>query len=92
MVEQRSKTFDEYMLQHHYLTYSNIEIRPLGIILHIHKKLENYAWVLPFGTFSFRRINDNLRIEAEQEFVELRDAFVFNEAFIQKLILQAERQ
>ena len=92
VVDSRSPNFDPYMLQEHYLTYTNIELRPQGIMIHIHKKLENYAWVLSFGNFSFRKKQQNLIIEAEQGFIEFRDAFVFNQAFIDKLIQQAQQQ
>ena len=50
------------------------------------------AWVLSFGNFSFRKKQQNLIIEAEQGFIEFRDAFVFNQAFIDKLIQQAQQQ
>jgi hypothetical protein len=92
VVENRSAGFDDYMLQRHYLTYSNLELRPIGIIVRIHKKLENYAWVLPYGDFSFKKKQDNLIIEAEGDFIEFRDAFVFNQTFIDKLIKQAQTQ
>ena len=85
IVENKSDNFNPYLLADHYLTYANIELRRNGIIIHIHKKLENYAWVLPFDRFELSRKDKNLIIEINKEFLEFRDVYKFNEKFLERI-------
>lgn len=86
IIEQKSDFFAPYTNADHYLTYSNIEIRPKAIIVHIHKTLDNFAWVLPFEQFTVKAFESiHLQLEAEELFLVFRDGYKINKDFIQKI-------
>jgi len=91
IIEQKSDFFAPYTNADHYLTYSNIELRPKAIIVHIHKTLDNFAWVLPFEQFTITALGSHLQINSENMFLLFRDGYRINQAFLQKVqSLQAD--
>ena len=85
IIDDHSKIFEPFLLQKHYLTYSNIELRPKGIMIYIHKKLENYVWVIPYEKISIHKKEDHLLIYQNDDFLMFRSAFQFNAAFIDRI-------
>ena len=85
IIEERDPFFDEYTNPHHYLTYANFELRPKGIIIHIHKTLQNFNWALPYGTFDLERTTDRLIVHAEDKFLAFRDGQQLAADFINKV-------
>ena len=85
VIEERDPFFDEYTNPAHYLTYANFELRPKGIIVHIHKTLENFNWALPYGTFQFRSASKQLILESEDKFLSFRDGHQLAADFINKV-------
>lgn len=85
IIDDHSNVFSPYLLQKHYLTYSNIELRPNGIIIYIHKKLENYVWVIPYEKLSISKKGAHLLIYQHDDFLLFRSAYQFNAAFIEKI-------
>lgn len=85
IIEDHSKIFLPYLLQKHYLTYSNIELRPKGIMIYIHKKLENYVWVIPYEKIRICKTGDHLLIYQNDDFLMFRSAYQFNAAFIGRI-------
>jgi len=48
LVDSSSQGFDKIMKKATGLVYSNIELRPLGVILHLNIKNTRYSWVVPY--------------------------------------------
>ena len=85
IIEGKSDFFRPYTNADHYPTYSNIEIRPKAIIIHIHKTLDNFAWVLPFESFSINAQGQHVEIQAEGYFLLFREGYKINHAFVKKV-------
>ena len=85
IIEETSTIFLPYINPSHYLTYSNIEIRPNGILVHIHKSLDNFAWAILFKDLELLFLDDNLQIESEEEHILFRAGYKINKKFFDKL-------
>ena len=48
IVKETSQNFKKIIIQKSDLIYSNIEIRPGGIIVYIAEGLKRYSWVIPY--------------------------------------------
>ena len=48
IVQETSQNFKKIIIQKSDLIYSNIEIRPGGIIVYIAEGLKRYSWVIPY--------------------------------------------
>ncbi|WP_046755468.1 hypothetical protein [Kordia jejudonensis] len=71
------------------LNYGNIELRPKGIIVHIHKKLESYSWIIPYYKLNIYT-SSFFSIHADGNFIQFKKnkLFVENKSFIQKMVSQ----
>jgi hypothetical protein len=69
------------------INYGNIELRPKGIILHITKGLQNYAWIIPYYQLVLYKVN-GASIHANGKFVRFRGNGTFreNKKFFAKLL------
>lgn len=86
IIDELSEALTPYVNARHYLTYSNIELRPNGIIVHIHKTLDNFAWCLLYQDLQLSFLeNDQVRLEAEGEYLLFRDGYQFNKKYFDKL-------
>jgi len=85
IIEEASEALLDYVDSKPYLTYSNMEIRPDGIIVHIHKKLESYAWCLPYESFEMTIQEAHLLIKTTTNSLLLRDGYKLNAAFLKKV-------
>ncbi|WP_052595962.1 hypothetical protein [Aureispira sp. CCB-QB1] len=92
IIEASSSVFLPYINPSHYLTYSNIEIRPNGILVHIHKSLDNFAWAILFKDLHLVFVEDDVRIEGEGEYILFRTGYKINKNFFDKLAVLAEQQ
>lgn len=79
-------------LQHHLntvsdLNYSNIEMRPKGILVYINKGLQNFTWAIPFYQLVIYKTN-GMSIHAQGKFIHFRNNKTFkeNKAFMNKLL------
>jgi len=87
IIESASKGFYSVLKTPSDLNYLNIELRPMGIILHFTQQLNRYAWVIPYrklviyNTKTFGLHSDNI-------FLELRKNQLFksNKPFIEKML------
>ncbi len=70
------------------LQYGNIELRPKGIILHINKGGQIYAWIIPYYRLSVF-MSDTFTIHAEGEFIRFNKekTLAENNKFIKKMML-----
>lgn len=85
VIEELSLELYPYVNARHYLTYSNMELRPKGIIVHIHKTLDNFAWCLRFEQIELLITGDAVRLEAEGQFIVFRDGYTLNQKFFDRL-------
>jgi len=86
VIEDLSEDLHPYVNARHYLTYSNIEIRPRGIMVHIHKTLDNFAWCLHFDQITLSTTPEqHVQLQAEDEFILFREGYVFNQKFFDRL-------
>lgn len=85
IIDRTSPIFVPYINPSHYLTYSNIEIRPNGILVHIHKSLDNFAWAILFKDLELVYFDDHIQIEGEEEFILFRSGYKINKKFFDKL-------
>lgn len=86
IIETTSPVFLPYINPSHYLTFSNIEIRPNGILVHIHKSLDNFAWAILFKDLELVLLDDEIQIEAEEESILFRSGYKINRKFFDKLL------
>jgi len=86
IIETTSPIFLPYINPSHYLTFSNIEIRPNGILVHIHKSLDNFAWAILFKDLELVLLDDEIQIEAEEESILFRSGYKINRKFFDKLL------
>ncbi|MFD0963979.1 hypothetical protein [Pseudofulvibacter geojedonensis] len=87
IIESASRGFYSVLKTPSDLNYLNIELRPMGVILHFTQQLKRYAWVIPYrklviyNTKTFGLHSDNI-------FLELRKNQLFksNMPFIEKML------
>lgn len=86
VIEALSPDLHPYVNARHYLTYANIELRPQGIMVHIHKTLDNFAWGLRFDQIELSTTPEgHVRLSAEEQYLLFRDGQAINARFFQRL-------
>jgi len=67
--------------------YGNIELRPIGILIHITKGLQNFTWAIPYYQLVVYKINGS-SIHSNGKFIHFRNNKTFNEnkKFFDKLM------
>ena len=68
------------------VNYSNIELRPNGIIVMINKGLQNFQWIIPYAQLVIYK-TDRLSIHAQGKFISFINnvAYKENKKFIDKM-------
>jgi hypothetical protein len=69
----------------HYPTYSSIELRPRGILVHFNKNTITHAWVIPYYALAVFQ-TDGISIHSKGHFVKFRDTDKADQKFFRKLI------
>ena len=87
MVEEFSPNMQQYKNTVSDVNYANIEMRPLGILIHINKGLKNYTWVIPYYQLVIYKTNGS-SIHAQGRFIHFRNNTTLkeNKAFFDKLL------
>ncbi|WP_299117349.1 hypothetical protein [uncultured Winogradskyella sp.] len=69
------------------INYSNIELRPKGILLMINQGLKNFTWIIPYYQLVIYKTNGS-SIHAQGRFVHYRNNKTFkeNKKFFDKLL------
>lgn len=69
------------------LTYANLEIREIGIVVHINKGLQNFSWPIPFYQLHTYK-NNGFSIHACGNFIRFKNNVLLkdNKNFIEKII------
>lgn len=67
--------------------YGNIELRPIGILIHITKGLQNFTWAIPYYQLVVYKINGT-SIHSNGKFIHFRNNKTFkeNKKFFDKLM------
>ncbi|MGH1383967.1 hypothetical protein [Kordia sp.] len=71
------------------LNYGNIELRPKGILIHIHKKLNSFSWIVPYYKLHIYT-SAYFSIHADGNFIQFKKnkSYKENKAFIEKMQAQ----
>ena len=68
-------------------TYTNLELRPFGILIKIKNDLKNYSWVIPYYQLVIYKINGS-SLHAQGHYIHFKNnkAFKKNKSFFEKLL------
>jgi len=71
------------------LNYGNIELRPKGILVHIHKKLNSFSWIIPYHKLHIYT-SSYFSLHADGDFIQFKKNKLYkeNKAFIEKMQTQ----
>jgi len=87
IVQETSQNFKKIIIQKSDLIYSNIEIRPGGVIVYIAEGLNRYSWVIPYYKFVIYK-TPNYSIHSGGDFIRFSNDFNVKENlnFFKKLL------
>lgn len=71
IIEEHSHTFEAILSRNNSTNYCSIELRPKGVIVHNHKRLNAYSWLVPYHHMSIFK-SGTFNIHAAGEFLKLR--------------------
>ena len=68
---------------------ANLELRPFGVIVKIHKGLKKYSWVIPFNNLELH-IKNGISIHSNGKFIHFKNNKTLkqNKSFFDKLLNQ----
>jgi hypothetical protein len=86
LIEDVSPNFKGY-LNRKSDNYSNLELRPFGIIIKINKDFKNYSWVIPYYQLVIYKINGS-SLHAQGRYIHFKNNKTFkkNKLFFEKLL------
>ncbi|WP_298419837.1 hypothetical protein [uncultured Kordia sp.] len=89
IIHDVSPKIKQYLNKVDDLNYGNIELRPKGILIHIHKKLKNYSWIIPYYRLNIYT-SSFFSIHADGNFIQFKKnkLFIENKSFIEKMVIQ----
>ncbi|MEZ5009145.1 MAG: hypothetical protein R2753_13425 [Chitinophagales bacterium] len=73
IIEQASPNLSVYLNPDHYPTYSSIEIRQKGILVHINQAYRTFAWPIPYYQLALYNSNA-ISIHASGDFIKYRQS------------------
>jgi hypothetical protein len=87
IIEDVSPNMQEYLNKIEDITYANIELRPVGILIRINKALKTFTWVIPYYQLVIYKTNGS-SIHAQGRFIHFKNNITFkeNKAFFNKLL------
>ncbi len=88
IVENFSQGLNSIKMRVSGIQYANIELRPMGIIVHVNKGLYNYAWTVTYYHLSIYN-GEYFSIHSKGEYIQFNrvKAHKQNKKFINKLTL-----
>jgi len=86
LIDDVSPNFKEY-LNSKSDNYSNLELRPFGVIIRLNNDLKNYSWVIPYYQLVIYKINGS-SLHAQGRFIHFKNNINFkkNKSFFEKLL------
>ncbi len=87
IVQETSQNLKKIIIQKSDLIYSNIEIRPGGVIVYIAEGLNRYSWVIPYYKLVIYK-TPNYSIHSEGDFIRFSNDLNIKEnlKFFKKLL------
>ena len=87
IVQETSQNLKKIIIQKSDLIYSNIEIRPSGVIVYIAEGLNRYSWVIPYYKLVIYK-TPNYSIHSEGDFIRFSNDLNIKEnlKFFKKLL------
>ena len=82
-INRVSKGLESYINPGHSTNHVNLELRPLGIIVHLKWRTQTYAWVIPISKLEMSLQYDNISDGTES--IDLLNSMEYNESFFKKL-------
>lgn len=86
LIDDVSPNFKEY-LNSKSDNYSNLELRPFGVIIKFKKDFKNYSWVIPYYQLVFYKTNGT-SLHAQGRYIHFKNnkTFIKNKLFFEKLL------
>jgi len=86
LIDDVSPNFKEY-LNTTSDNYSNLELRPFGVIIRLNNDLKNYSWVIPYYQLVIYKVNGS-SLHAQGRFIHFKNNINFkkNKSFFEKLL------
>lgn len=71
------------------INYANLELRPIGLLIHINKGLKNFTWPIPFYQLVIYK-TDGSSIHSQGQFIKFRKNALFtdNKSFFNHLMME----
>lgn len=87
IIEQYSDAFTRYLNRSADINYCNIELRPLGILVHLSKDRSRFSWAIPYYRLVFFD-SKTFSIHGEGHFLKIRrdNNWKMNKKFVQKIM------
>ena len=87
IIEEASPKLQQTLRNGHDLNYANIELRPKGILVRITRRMDNFAWVIPYYKLHLYKTN-GISLHANGQFIYLRKDRMLrnNSRFFKKLL------
>lgn len=87
IIESVSLNMKNYVNTIEDVTYSNIELRPIGILIRINKGLRSFTWVIPYYQLVIFKTNSTT-IHSQGCFIQFKNNTNFkeNKSFFNKLL------
>ncbi len=87
IVDDVSPNLSKYLNIVSDLTYANIELRPLGILVFVNKGLRNFTWIIPYYQFYIYKTN-GISIHAQGRYIHFKNNRTHKEnlPFFEKLM------
>ncbi|WP_445732589.1 hypothetical protein [Mariniflexile sp.] len=86
IIEEASPNMKNYLNKVSDVNYSNLELRPTGILIRINKGLNNFTWVIPYYQLVIYKTN-GISIHAQGRFIHFKKNTTFkeNKGFFEKI-------
>ena len=86
LIDDVSPNFKDY-LNSKSDNYSNLELRPFGVIIKFKKDFKNYSWVIPYYQLVFYKTNGT-SLHAQGRYIHFKNnkTFIKNKLFFEKLL------
>ena len=87
IIDSASQNFNDVLKTLSELNYSNIELRPKGVIVHFTQQLNRYAWVIPYYKLTIYS-TETFSIHSDGGFLKLKKNKLYksNKKFINKML------
>lgn len=92
MIEEVSPHFRNIINSVSDINYANIELRPKGIIFHVNKGLQNFAWLIPYYRLVIFK-SETVSFHADGMFIKLKNNQFTkrNSKFLNKILTLKEQ-